>query len=331
MKKITKLLFVELVFILLPAHLIHAETTLYTNVNGYTLNSNRELLQFSALEFTDDKISRLYSQGDELPSDIDVIVDGNGQTLIPGLIDAHGHVLSYGLSLLRVDLTGAASEQDAVQRVVDFFADNRQLDWIQGRGWNQVLWDSNAFPNASSLDAMFSEKPIWLTRVDGHAGWANSVAMERAGVESRTLDPDGGQIIRDEDGNPTGVFVDNAMALIRSQIPASSIEEQKFALTTAMHELAKQGLTSVHDAGVGSSSIRAYKQLLQDGPLPIRVNAMLSATDSAYEQRLAEGHFRSEDDTFTINSVKIAADGMARPIKSTDMKTRQRRHFVRQQ
>lgn len=286
-----------------------ADTTLYTNVNGYTLNSNRELQQFSAIQFSDDRVDRLFAEGDELPDAVDEVIEGNGKTLIPGLIDAHGHVLSYGLSLLRVDLVGTETEQEAVQRVGDFAENNEQLEWIQGRGWNQVLWDSNEFPSAASLDAIISDKPVWLRRVDGHAAWANSIAMEQAGIDRRTEDPDGGQIIRDGDGNPTGVFVDNAMDLISSQIPASSMEEQKFALRTAMLELAKQGLTSVHDAGVGSSTIEAYKQLLEEGPLPIRVNVMLSASDTFYEQRLAEGHYRSEDDTLTMNSVKIAADG----------------------
>ena len=286
-----------------------ADTTVYMNVNGYTLNANRELQQFSAIQFTDDRVDRFIADGEELPEQAYLLIDGEGQTLIPGLIDAHGHILSYGLSLLRVDLAGTETEQEAVQRVVEFAENSEQLEWIQGRGWNQVLWDSNEFPSAVSLDAALLDKPVWLSRVDGHAGWANSAAMELAGVDRRSEDPDGGQIIRDENGNPTGVFIDNAMALIRSQIPAISMEEQKFALRTAMLELAKQGLTSVHDAGAGSSTIEAYKQLLDDGPLPIRVNVMLSAGDSFYEQRLNEGHYRSADDTLTMNSVKIAADG----------------------
>lgn len=286
-----------------------ADTTLYTNVNGYTLDSSRELQRFSALQFTDDRVDRLFAADEALPEGVDRVIDGAGQTLIPGLIDAHGHVLSYGLSLLRVDLVGTETEQEAAQRVADFAAENEQLEWIQGRGWNQVLWDSNEFPSAASLDALVSDKPVWLSRVDGHAGWANSVALELAGVDRRTEDPDGGQIIRDAEGNATGVFIDNAMALIRSQIPETSMEEQKFALRTAMLELAQQGLTSVHDAGVGSGTIEAYKQLLQEGPLPIRVNVMLSAGDAFYEQRLSEGHYRSPDDTLTMNSVKIAADG----------------------
>jgi predicted amidohydrolase YtcJ len=192
---------------------------------------------------------------------------------------------------------------------VDFAAENTELDWIQGRGWNQVLWNSNSFPSAASLDTALSDRPVWLSRIDGHAGWANSVAIELAGVTERTEDPPGGQIIRDDDGKPTGVFVDNAMALIRSRIPPSSTAELRFALNTSMQKLASFGLTSVHDAGAGSRVVQAYKDLLEAGPLPIRVNVMLAATDPYYEQRLAEGHFRSDDDTLTIRSVKIAADG----------------------
>lgn len=288
---------------------IFAETTLYTNVNGYTLNREREIVQFYAVQFTNDKIDRLYLNEQDLPTDSDLIIDGKGQTMIPGLIDAHGHVLTYGLSLLRVDLVGAESELNAVQRVVDFAKDNEQLDWIQGRGWNQVLWESNAFPLASSLDSAINAKPVWLIRIDGHAGWANSAAMEIAGINSRTEDPDGGQIIRDENGDPTGVFIDNAMALVRSGIPPLSFEERKLALLTAMQSLAKFGLTSVHEAGASSTTIQAYKQLQQVGPLPVRVNVMLAAVDDDFELRLAEGHFRSSDDTLTLNSVKISADG----------------------
>ena len=293
----------------LPGLIAHGDTTLVANINGYSLDADRELIQFAAIQFSDDRVDRLFSDGDSLPENVDTRIDGNGLTLIPGLIDAHGHVLNYGLSLFRVDLIGTRSEQSAVQRVVDFAAENTELDWIQGRGWNQVLWNSSSFPSAASLDTALSDRPVWLSRIDGHAGWANSVAIELAGVTESTEDPPGGQIIRDDDGKPTGVFVDNAMALIRSRIPPSSTAELSFALNTSMQRLASFGLTSVHDAGVDSRVVQAYKVLLEAGPLPIRVNVMLAATDPYYEQRLAEGHFRSDDDTLTIRSVKIAADG----------------------
>lgn len=298
-----------LISLTLACSVASAETTLITNVNGYTLNNQKALTQFSALQFTDDQVDRVYTSEDTLPEDVDITIDGNGQTVIPGLVDAHGHVLNYGLSLLRVDLVGTSTEAEAVQRVADFSAANPELEWIQGRGWNQVLWDSNEFPNAASLDAVESEKPIWLTRVDGHAGWANSVAMELAGINRQTEDPDGGQIIRDENGDATGVLIDNAMGLLRGNIPALTSEEIKYALTTSMENLATHGLTSVHDAGVGSGVIQAYKELADADAMPIRINVMIAARDENYELMLRAGHYKSDDDKLAINSVKIAADG----------------------
>ena len=286
-----------------------ADTTLYTNVNGYTLNSDYELLRFNAIQFTDDRVDAIFGEGEELPDDASKVIDGGGQTMIPGLVDAHGHVLTYGLGLLRVDLVGATTEAEAARRVLNFAADNTELDWIQGRGWNQVLWDSNEFPTASSLDALVSDRPVWLTRVDGHAAWANTMAMELAGIDGNTEDPVGGQIIRDENGNATGVFVDTAMSYIREQIPDTSFEEQKVALIAAMKSLATYGITSVHDAGIGSSTISAYKELVADAPLPIRVYAMIAASDPLYQDRLEEGFIESDDLTFAIESVKVVADG----------------------
>ncbi len=286
-----------------------ADTTLITNVNGYTLNSSYDLIQFNAIQFTDDSIDAIFGAGEELPDDANDVIDGNGRTMIPGLIDAHGHVLSYGLGLLRVDLVGTTTETEAAQRVRQFAEENPELEWIQGRGWNQVLWDSNEFPSAASLDAVVSDRPVWLTRVDGHAAWANSAAMELAGIDRDTEDPVGGQIIRDGNGDATGTFVDTAMSYVREQIPSTTYEEEKIALTTAMESLATYGITSAHDAGIGSTTIRAYKELVENEPLPIRVYAMISAGDPLYQDRLDEGFFYSDDGTFAIESVKVVADG----------------------
>ena len=139
----------------------HAQTTLVTDVHGYTVNSDHEMVKFSALQFTDGKVDRLYAEGEALPEDDTITrIDGQGRTLLSGLIDAHGHILSYGLSLLRVDLTGTRSEQEAVERIRAFRERNGNLEWIQGRGWNQVLWDSNEFPSAASLDEFFGDTPV---------------------------------------------------------------------------------------------------------------------------------------------------------------------------
>jgi len=292
------------------ASLSVAQTTIISDVHGYTVNQDHEMREFSALQFTDGKVDRVFAGDEALPEDPEIIrIDGNGRTLLPGLVDAHGHVLSYGLSLLRVDLTGTQSEEEAVARIREFSDQNGNLEWIQGRGWNQVLWTSNEFPSAATLDEYFGDTPLWLTRVDGHAGWANSAAMDLAGVNAATIDPDGGQIIRDTEGRPTGTFVDNAMDLITGNIPELSVEEQAFALRKALYELAAQGLTSVHDAGISANTLQAYQLLLEDGPLPIRVNAMLGAGDPQLPELLAAGHIASADGTFTVNSIKISADG----------------------
>lgn len=175
----------------LCSNVLFAKTTLIKNVQGYTLKAN-ELQKFSAIKFTDDKIDRLYSSLNNLVEDERwQVIDGDGATLLPGLIDAHGHVLSYGESLLQVDLVNIASEQKAVQRAVEFANENPKSTWIKGRGWNQVQWPSKEFPTANSLDKYFPDTPVFLERVDGHAVWVNSKAMALAGITAETKSPEG--------------------------------------------------------------------------------------------------------------------------------------------
>ena len=289
--------------------LVVAQTTLITNIEGYTING-KSLERFSAIAFTDDKIDKLYSSEEQLPTEKNLtVIDGKGKTLIPGLIDSHGHILSYGLSLLQADLVNTTSAQDAINRTLNYAKNNTELTWIQGRGWNQTQWPSNAFPTAASLDKYFPDQPVWLARVDGHAGWANSKAMALAGITKDTLSPDGGEIIKDKNGMPTGVFIDNAMDLINKSIAPLTVKEQKQVLVKAMNSLASYGLTSVHDAGIDTDNLNAFKALSQENAMSIRVNAMLYLPSPNWQQTLASGQYRSKDDMFTFNSVKIQADG----------------------
>ncbi|WDE10505.1 amidohydrolase [Thalassomonas haliotis] len=300
----------SLALLLTPA-LACAQSTLISNINGYTLKENR-LLSFNAIEFQDDEITRLYQSGDKLP-DIKGQqtrhINGEGKTLLPGLIDAHGHVLGYGLSLLRADLTNTASELEAAKRVLNYAQKNKDLTWLQGRGWNQVQWPGKSFPGAASLDQYFPDRPVWLRRIDGHAGWANSKAMALAGITKDTVSPRGGEIIRDSQGNASGVFIDNAMTLIESKIPPLTITEQKAILVKAMNALAAVGLTSVHDAGISVANLKAYQALSREQKMPIRVNAMLDITDKQWRDVLKQGPVRSADDFLKMDSVKVVADG----------------------
>ncbi len=178
-----------------------------------------------------------------------------------------------------------------------------------GRGWNQVLWQNKNFPQAASLDEYFKDIPVWFRRVDGHAGWANSKAMTLAGIDKTSISPSGGEIMKDQYGNPTGVFIDNAMSLITNKIPKTSSQEMQKALLKAMKALAKVGLTSVHDAGISSANINAYKSLVKQNNMPIRINAMIDINDADIGKLLQKGHFSSSNQKLTINSVKISADG----------------------
>ena len=289
--------------------LVFAETTLIKNIQGYTINDDK-LETFAAIQFTDDKIDKLYLATEPLPTTSELtVVDGQGKTLIPGLIDAHGHILSYGLSLLRADLVNSSSEQDAVNKTLAYAKANAGLTWIQGRGWNQTQWPSNTFPSAKSLDKLFPNQPVWLKRVDGHAGWANSKAMALAGITASTKSPEGGEILKDKNGQPTGIFIDNAMALIDNSIAPLTIKQQKQVLVKAMDSLASYGLTSVHDAGIDSNNLTAFKELSQAGAMSIRINAMLYLPSENWQQTLANGQYQSHDDMLTFNSVKIQADG----------------------
>ncbi|GLX79943.1 amidohydrolase [Thalassotalea insulae] len=297
--------------LLLLSWCVQAQTTLINNIKGYTLDaSGQHLAQFSALQFTDDKIDKLYQSDDNIATGKDwQVIDGKGATMLPGLIDAHGHVLSFGQSLMTADLVNSRSEQAAVKSTLVFAKANPTLAWITGRGWNQVQWPNKQFPSAQSLDKYFPDKPVWLRRVDGHAGWANSKAMQLAGITSSTKAPEGGDIIRDANGKPSGIFVDNAMALIEQKIPPLSIKQQKTILVKAMKALASMGLTSVHDAGIDSQNLAAFQQLSNEQQMPIRINAMLYLPSEGWQQTLAQGSFHSPDSMLNFNSVKIQADG----------------------
>ncbi len=283
--------------------------TLVYNVTGYTMNEG-ERVQFAALEFEDGVITRLYSNDLEArASKAEERIDGNGAILLPGLIDAHGHVTALGRGLSAVNLVGSTSAADAAARVRAFLADNGNQEWVRGHGWNQVLWPGKQFPHRSSLDALAGKQAVALTRIDGHAMWVNSTALKLADIGPETPDPDGGQIIRDDTGRATGVLIDNAMNLVKAVMPPITDEDMANFALTAMQALASQGITSVHDAGITAQEVRAYQALRRENRMPIRVYAMLKMVDPAIDQYLQQGPLIDEQHMLDIRSVKISADG----------------------
>lgn len=288
--------------------------TLYTNMKGYTLTSpageQAVLQQFSTMLVENGKIQAIGGNAlAERFTDTEQTVDMQGKTVLPGLTDAHGHIQSLGTSLLQVDLRDTDSVSAAVKKVHAYAGEQPEMEWITGRGWNQEQWQQKVFPSAAHLDEVVNDRPVWLMRVDAHAGWANSEALRRAGIDKDTVAPEGGEIVRDEQGNPTGVLVDNAMQLVEDVVPEPSLQQQRAAYELAFEHLIKLGITSVHDAGINADEISVYKGLHNQGRMPLRVYGMIAATEPKLAQLLAEGPYESDDQKLTIRSVKIYADG----------------------
>ncbi len=281
--------------------------TLITNIRGYSTSAGT-LTTFSELLIDGDRVVATGS-GELAGEHPDASrIDGRGRAVLPGLIDAHGHVSDLGFAAERLDLVDVPSLAAATAAVAAFAAANPESAWVLGRGWNQVLWDGGEFPTAADLDAAVADRPVWLSRIDGHAGWANTAALAAAGIDETTATPAGGRILTDADGRPTGVLVDAAMQLVEAAIPRPGDADLERAISAALARLAAQGVTSVHDAGVPIAEARVYRRLAERGAMPIRVYAMLAGAGrhlDAFGKPLhdAGGGF------LTIASVKLFADG----------------------
>lgn len=280
-----------------------------SNIKGYSFDNERALFQFETLVISEGKVLKTGDTElvDQYPRAKHI--DGQGNTLLPGIIDAHGHVSSLGYALSRVDLRDSTSAQVAAETVAAFGAENPELNWIRGRGWNHVLWPSKQLPTAKNLDTYIEDRPVWLERVDGHAGWANSRALALAGITRDTISPAGGEIMLDDKGNPTGILIDNAMSLITPHISQPDKNDISLALASASKRLLSLGITSVHDAGTSAHEHELYATLGRSKALPIRIYGMISSTDPRLEQIVSGGHSSDPYDLYSARSVKVYTDG----------------------
>ena len=286
--------------------------TLIDNANGYTLNARGELVQFSALAFDDQ--GRIVAVGDskEVAAKAKNArrIDMGGRTVLPGLIDAHGHVFGLGQQLTQLDLFSTTSLEQALKSIGEYARANPGQAWLRGRGWNQENWKLGRFPTAAELDAVVSERPVWLERVDGHAGWANSRSLALAGITRSTPDPVGGKIMRDANGEATGVLIDAAQELVAKVLPRQTEAEGRVVLDRALQEIARVGLTSVHDAGIGVAEDRLYRAYADQGKLTARVYAMIGGTDKDFDALSKNGPLKDYGKgMYALRSVKLYSDG----------------------
>ena len=286
--------------------------TVIDNANGYTLNAKGDLVQFTAMAFDDQ--GRIIAVG----GSADVAgkaknarrIDMQGRTVLPGLIDAHGPVFGLGQQLTQLDLFSTTSLEQALKFIGDYARANPNHAWIRGRGWNQENWKLGRFPTAAELDAVVSDRPVWLERVDGHAGWANRRALALAGITQTPPDPVGGKIVRDANGEATGVLVDAAQELVAKVLPQQTEAEGRVMLDRALQEIARVGLTSVHDAGIGVGEDRLYRAYADQGKLTARVYAMIGGTDKDFDELSKNGPLKEYGKgMYALRSVKLYSDG----------------------
>lgn len=233
-------------------------------------------------------------------------LDLNGAPVFPSFIDSHAHMRGLGALLESRDLRHAATVAEIAAFVKEQASRLPAGEWIVARNWDQTNW-GGAFPTARDLDGAAPDHPVFLSRVDGHAAWVNSRALALAGITAKTPDPPGGKILRDAEGQPTGILIDRAMGLVRQKIPPPSFAQIKRQLELAARECARLGIAGVHDAGVSSEDLRAYRELFAEGKLPVRIYAMIGGAGELWQEYLQKG---PEIGPFlTVRAIKLYADG----------------------
>jgi predicted amidohydrolase YtcJ len=297
------------------------------NVNGIALDANGRIVRFGALMIDDDgKVEKLiegrYKEPDykrpkkrkkgepwpEPPKGLAFKLDAGGKTLIPGLIDAHGHVMGYGLSLITLDLSDTTSLAQAQDKIRAYVAANPGRKWIIGTGWNQEQWGLGRFPTAADLDAAVSDIPVWLERVDGHAGWANSAAIRAAGITGATKAPAGGRIEM-AGGKPAGVFVDRAMDLMQKVVPPPAPKDRDLALEKAQRALLSMGITGIADMGTSIEDWQAFRRSADRGALRVRIMSYAMGLDNMVLIAGPEPTPWLYDDHLRMGGIKLLLDG----------------------
>lgn len=288
-----------------PAH----ADTLVDNVNGITLDQDGRLVRFTGLVIdTQGKVKQILDRKDKRPERPDFKEDGKGRTLIPGLIDAHGHVMGLGFQLMLLDLSETSSLDEALAAIRKYAADNPEMPWIIGRGWNQEKWGLGRFPTAADLDAVVPDRPVWLERIDGHAGWANSAAMAAAKITAATKAPVGGRIEM-AGGKPSGVFVDAAVSLVDAAKPKPLARDLDRAFLLAQQKLIEQGITSIADMGTTIQEWQAYRRAGDKKQLAVRILSYGGDVDNMALIAGGEPTPWLYDDRLRMVGVKLYLDG----------------------
>jgi predicted amidohydrolase YtcJ len=281
---------------------------LLTNARIYTMDRANSVVD--TLMVRDGRIVFAGRRTDVNVPDSEESIDLGGRAVLPGLVDGHAHLYNLARLRLSLNVAGILSEDEIALLVGDAAANTRPGDWISGRGWDQNLWPGKRFPSKASLDRAAPNAPVILKRVDGHAIWANSAALKAAGVTRDTPDPDGGIVVKDENGEPTGILIDTAQWLVERVEPRPSQDRFDRAVEEAIAECLSKGLTGIHEMGVGLFGLASYKRLIERGRFPFRNYAAVDGDSTKawgfYRER---GREEQGDGRLVVRSLKLYSDG----------------------
>ncbi len=293
----------------LPAPAPESAGALVDNVNGMTVDRDGHVTRFTGLLLTPaGRVVRLLGAKDKRPDRLDWRADMHGRVLLPGFIDAHGHVMEMGFRAMELDLSDATSLADAQARIAAYAAANPDRKWIVGGGWNQEKWGLDRFPTAADLDTAVGDRPVWLKRADEHAGWANTAAIKAAGVSARTPTPAGGRIER-IGGQPAGVFVDAASDLVQKVVPQPQPKDRDAAFIKAQSILLGYGVTATADMAMSIDDWLSYRRMGDAGALRVRLMTYGLGVETVAQIGGTGPTPWLYDDHLRMGGVKLFADG----------------------
>jgi len=279
---------------------------LLTNGRIHTMDTAGSVVD--SLVIRDGRVAFAGRRADVNPATGEPTLDLGGRTVLPGLVDGHGHLMLLARARLELDLAAARSEEEIARMVAAAGARRRPGEWITGRGWDQTRWPGRAYPSRAPLDRAAPGHPVALIRVDGHATWASGEALARAGITRHSSDPPGGLIAKDAEGEPTGILIDLAQDIIRSLVPAPSEERFDQAVRDTLAECLAKGLTGAHEPGLDLSAVASYTRLIERGHFPFRIFAALSGK-KAWGRYCDGAPETVGDGLLVVGAVKLWLDG----------------------
>ena len=287
-----------------PEHILIHNARIYTMDHGFSTADSMVFDSGGAVRFVGnaEPMKEMFPQAR--------LLDLHGRTIIPGLIDSHAHLYGLAVSLAQAQLRGTDSKEDVIRKLREHEKNLSKGDWLLGHGWDQNDWPEQVFPSRVDLDEAFPDRPVWLERIDGHAGWANSAALAMADQDlSGDWQPKGGKIHREDNGQATGVLIDHAMSLVEKTVPEISQDLLDASLDLALQRLLSLGLTGVHDVGIDQQVMGIYAQKIRDGQFPTRVFAMTDGTGETLDWLCENGAVIDDSGRLYMHSVKLYIDG----------------------